>query len=202
LPGWRRSARNNKRADKQPKPCGPRKPSVKPSVDDIDRKALDCLNERQRERALHDKALKSTVSAELVLGAMTALRSGLSWNKDKDNKIEDLWAAEESAMTSTQFKCCSFLDRLAILHDSSISTAFSSEYKRRITALLILHEHKQNHGSTSDTTTRQLQRLNKLSRKPSSDIRTISKCAHSWLRFVEAWGFGGLVLPGPGHQGA
>lgn len=198
MPGWKRPATKSKQIDEPRKSC---KPS-KPPAGDIERKALNYLNKKQRERALRDKDLKTTVNDGLVLGAMTALSSGLSWREDKDNKIEDLWAAEESAITSTRFKRSSPVERLAILHDSSISTAYSSEYKRRITALLIHHELKQNRKSASDAATRQLQRLSELSRKPSANIKAVSACANSWLKFVEAWGLGGLVLPGPEHQSA
>jgi hypothetical protein len=172
----------------------------KPPVEDVGHKALAFLKKKQRERAPHKKA---TVSSELVLGAVAALLSGVSWIEDKNNKIEDLWAAEEFAITSERFKLSSPVERLAILHNSSVSTAFSSEYKRRITALLIQHELKQNRKSASNAATGQVRKLRKLSKKSPMNDQAVSLCANSWLRFVEAgWGLGGLVLPGPGHHGA
>jgi hypothetical protein len=169
-------------------------------LDDIERDALAFLNRKQRERALRDESLKSTVNREAILGAVAALRDGCSWNAE--NKIEDLWAAEDSVITSVRFKQSSPEERLTMLHESSISSAYWSEYKRRITALLIQHERKQTRKSTSNAATEQIHRLKKLSVKPLANTKGVLLTASAWLRFVEVWGLGGLVMPGPGHQRA
>jgi transposase len=161
-------------------------------LDDIERDALAFLNRKQRERALRDESLKSTVNREAILGAVAALRDGCSWNAE--NKIEDLWAAEDSVITSVRFKQSSPEERL--------TSAYWSEYKRRITALLIQHERKQTRKSTSNAATEQIHRLKKLSVKPLANTKGVLLTASAWLRFVEVWGLGGLVMPGPGHQRA
>jgi hypothetical protein len=194
LPGWRKPVKRSRLRDT------PYTQSVGNSGD-IKGDLLAYLNLKQRERALHDENLKSTVSCDLALGAFTAILSGLTWHKT--NKIEDLWAKGESdIITSERFKCSSPLERLAILYDSSVSDAFWNEFKRRILALLIQHDHKQPHKSASIGATGRVQGLEKLFRKVPANANAVSKCANSWIRWIEVWGFGGLVLPGPGHQGA
>lgn len=190
LPGWK------KPGGKGRKPC---KPPIQ-ELDDIERDALAVLNQKQRQRALHNEELKPTVDREAVLGAVAALRDGLSWNVK--NKIEDLWAAEESVITSDRFKRSSPAERLTMLYESSISTAYWSEYKRRITALLIQHERKQDCKSKSNAATEKAQRLRTLAGRSLANAKCLSLTANAWLRFVGVWGLGGLVMPGPGQQRA
>lgn len=135
------------------------------------------------------------MNREAVLGAIAALRDGLSWHCK--NRIEDLWAAYDAVVTSERFKCSPPTERLNMLHESAIATAYSSEYKRRITALLIQHERKQDRTSTSKTVTGNLQMLTGMS---SANAKDVAPTASAWLRFVEVWGLGGLLMPGPGHK--
>jgi hypothetical protein len=196
LPGWKSPDLISRQIDK---PCKPSKPSVGDS-DGIERDVLAYLNQKQRERFSRGENKKSTVSTEKVLGAVAALRSGLEWWKKTEDKIEDLWAVAESAITTTQFKHSSPVGRLAILHNSSVSEAFWSEFKRRMSALLFQHLRKQNHKNARNGARRQVQRPEMLCKKLPVNAEAMSACANSWLKFVEVWGLGGLILPGPRHQ--
>jgi hypothetical protein len=135
------------------------------------------------------------VNREAVLGAIAALRNGLSWHCE--NKIDDLWEAYVAIVASERFKRSPPTERLNMLHESVVSTTYSSEYKRRITALLIQHERKQDR--TSGTVTGKLQKLTGMS---SASAKDVAPTASAWLRFVEIWGLGGLLMPGPGHKRA
>lgn len=190
LPGWKKPGKKGKKPRKQPIE----------DLDDIERDALAFLNQKQRQRALQNEKLKSTVDREAVLGAVAALRNGLSWNVK--NNIEDLWAAEDSVITSDRFKRSSPAERLTMLYESSISTAYWSEYKRRVTALLIHHEGKQGRKSTSNAATEKARKLKTLAGRSLADAKCLSLTANAWLRFVGVWGLGGLVMPGPGQQRA
>jgi hypothetical protein len=121
------------------------------------------------------------VNETFVQGAVEQILSGYLWHIDEKNKIGDLWA-EESIITSEQFKDRSHSEHLVILYNLSVSSVFSNEFKRRILVLLMNHERKQIRTSASD--------------------RAISDSANGWLRWIECWGFGGLLLPGPGYQSA
>jgi hypothetical protein len=194
LPGWKKCDAVSKRRRKQPsKKLDNIQTSEK--LDEIQRDALAFLNQKQRERAQNNEKLESTVSRETVLGAIAALRDGLSWHCE--NSIEGLWLAYDAVVASERFKCSLPAERLNMLHESVILTAYSTEYKRRITALLIQHERKQDRTSTGETATEKLQRLTGMS---SANAKDVAPTAAGWLRFVEVWGLGGLLMPGPGHK--
>jgi len=194
LPGCKKCGVVSKRRRKQPsKRLNNAQPSEK--LDDIQRDALAFLNQRQQERAQDNESLKCTVSRETVLGAIAALRDGLSWHSE--NSVESLWLDYDVVVASERFKCSPPTERLNMLHESVISTSYASEYKRRITALLIQHERKQDRTSTGETTTGKLQRLTGMS---SANAKDVAPTASGWLRFMEVWGLGGLLMPGPGHK--
>lgn len=190
LPGWRKCGSTGKKQVK----------TVVTKLDDIQREGLAFLNHRQGQRARDNPQLKSSVSRTAVLGALAALREGYSWNVD--NKVQDLWAECSSLFASKRFKQSSPTERLSILHEDSNSSACSSEYKRRITALLIQHERQQKRTNKSDRAKEKARDVAEHKKKSRANITDAMQTARAWSRFIEVWGLGGLVMPGPGYKQA
>lgn len=188
IPGWVKSNKKRKCQRKQP---------IR-ELDKIEHGALAFLRQRQRERACENEELVPTVNREAVLGGIAALREGYVWNCK--NKVETLWAnKDESFTTSEQFKRSSPIERLGLLHTHATSSAHVNECRRRITALFIHHECKQKGVSTGKKAAEDLARMTGL---PFTSAKDVDPTAQSWLRFMEVWGLGGLVIPGYGHKAA
>jgi hypothetical protein len=142
--------------------------------------------------------LKTTVDRASVLGVVTEIRDGYAWNEG--NAIGHLWESAKDSITATEaFEASTPVRRLAMLHEDAISSAHLGECKRRLTALLIHHECKQRNVAVGEKATETFERLTGL---PLKSATSMDQTACAWLKFIEGWGFGGLVLAGAGHRSA
>jgi len=157
--------------------------------------ALDFLNERQSERARENKKLKSSVDCELVRGALAALREGYAWTRDKD--LGDLWRSDDSATPTGSSEGGSPIQRLAISYKKTFTTLRSGEYRRVILALLMHHECRKSGIQVSREGNTELEKLTGFPFQSIGDFRC---AAQSWLRVINSWGMGGLMLLGPSHR--
>lgn len=197
LPGF---VRRRKARGEPPNPKRRRKDITSEEIgEEVDEElllALAFLNERQRERARKDSKLKPTVDCGIVRGALAALHDGYAWNCDND--IASLWTLDDSAIPPVIFEGGSPLPRLAVLYKRTLASAHSGEYKRRILALLIHHECRKSGIPMSNEGSEELEKLAELSFQSTNDLRLT---AQSWLRVINSWGMGGLMMPGPGQRG-
>lgn len=202
LPGWtkRRESRGTKRkaADTPTASDEHKAEDLDDGLAKIQEEALAYLNKRQRARARRKRKIKPTVEPAVVRGAIKALREGHVWNCE--NNIEDLWAGDNPILISDDFKRSSPMRRLGMLHADAISSVHSNECKRRITALLIHDGHKQAASIVEDSNELPAAELAQLIGLPAVSAKNAISTARGWLRFIGAWGLGGLVLPGPGHR--
>lgn len=213
LPGWiRRDTVDSETAalKRQREQSGVEQPVVVPrkpkrrrtgpvdKLDSFQRQALSFLNQRQAQRAQENEHLERSVDRESVLGVIAAIRDGHAWNED--NAIGRLWAGAKDSITTTEaFKASTPVRRLAMLHGDAISSAHLGECKRKFTALLIHHECKQRNVAVGKKATETFEKLTGL---PLTSATSMNQTACAWLKFVEVWGLGGLVLAGPGHRSA
>jgi hypothetical protein len=157
--------------------------------------ALNFLNERQSERARKDKTLSSSVDCAVVRGALAALRDGYAWICNND--IGDLWKTDDSATLTGSSEGSSPIQRLAESYKRTLATLHSGEYRRRILALLMHHECRKSGIHVSNEGNKELEKLIGFSFQSISDFRNT---AQSWLRVINSWGMGGLMMLGPSHR--
>jgi len=150
------------------------------------------LNQKERERAREANRKMKPVDPVIVKGAIAALRAGQEWHDD--NLISGLWSWEDKAELT---QSATPIQRLTMLYENVSSSAHLVAFKTRILILLWLHECKQNRIKISKGDSKEVEEKTGLS---FGKATVVDKNARSWLVFVEAWGIGGLVMPGAGHS--
>lgn len=198
---------------RQETPCDGPIPEPDQGLDEqsneLQQKAERFFEQRRRQRCQGDGPLKPALTWKVAQNAITALRIGYEWNCE--NNIEDLWVSKDPVASNEPPKDVSPLRRLTRLYSSVVSSEHSNEVRRRIIALLIHHECRENRIST---------RRVKAARKGKGteegkewDLKYAEKTglsfdhaikvnytAYAWIKFIRAWGIGGLVMPGPGQR--
>lgn len=150
------------------------------------------LNHKERERAREADRKMKPVDPVTVEGAIAALFAGQEWHHG--NVISDLWSSEDKAELT---QSTTPIQRLTMLYNNVSSSAHSVAFKRRILISLWLHECKQNRIKINRGESKEVEEKTGLS---FGKAAVVDKAARGWLRFIEAWGIGGLVMPGAGHS--
>lgn len=159
--------------------------------------ALAFLNERQGLRNKEAKTQKSAVDSSVVRSALEALHDGYAWICD--HEIGELWTSDDLVISPEPYEGNSPLQRLAISFQKTFATVRFGEYKRRILALLMHHECRKNGICISKEGDKELENLIGF---PFRGIYDFRSTAQAWLRVINSWGLGGLMMPGLGGRSA
>jgi hypothetical protein len=179
------------------------------------RDAMAFFAQRQKKRNQEDGLSKATLTWEVARDAFTALRKGHQWTTEND--ISKLWKPKDHVTADESPGDISQLQRLGKLHESVLSTQHSSEIKRRLTALLIHHEYKVNSIPIKMLKVRRKKKAVEMQKvvekekdwecglaKPTglsfATATDALNTAYAWIKFMKAWGLGGLVIPAPANR--
>lgn len=167
------------------------------------------FEQRRRQRCQGDGPLKPALTWKVAQNAITALRIGYEWNCE--NNIEDLWISKDPVTSNEPPEDVAPLRRLTRLYNSVLSSEHSNEVRRRIIALLIHHECRENRISTRRV--KAARKGTKIEEGKEWNLRyaeitgmcfdhaiKVNYTAYAWIKFIRAWGIGGLVMPGAGQR--
>lgn len=169
------------------------RPESQEVEDEFQQKALAFFAQRQRERAREGEISQPTLTWNVAQKAIAALQEGFKWNCEND--VGELWVSREPVIASDSSENCSPLQRLTKMYESVLSSAHSTEVKRRIIALLIHHECQEHRISI-----KKRKRKQRETGLPIDTATVINFTAYAWIRFVRSWGLGGLVIPDTGAR--
>lgn len=178
------------------------------------------LERRQKEALEKEKPQKRPLTWKAAQKILVVLQEGNKFIEDNESEIVKLWNVEESQRDVQVSKNSSFLRRVAVLHEGISSNLHLDTIKTRLTALLIYHEWKTNKipvanltGTTGkrkckrkDISKRQ-KRAMEWNAKPVektglsfNSAGLVHRSAYGLIRFMKAWGLGGLLLLGLGQK--
>jgi hypothetical protein len=168
--------------------------------------AVAFFAQRQKKRNQEDGSSKATLTWKVARDVFTSLRNGHQWNTTND--ISKLWISKDPVNADGLPGDISQLQRLARLHEGVLSTEHSNEVKRRLTALLIHHECKENGIPIKKLKTKGKRKEVKERKSWDSDLAKPTglsfatatdalNTSYAWIKFTKAWGLGGLVIPPP-----
>jgi hypothetical protein len=171
--------------------------------------AVAFFAQRQKGRNQEGEPPKPALTWIVAQNALTALEDGHKWITEND--VSDLWVSKDPVTADGPSEDISPLQRLAMLYESVLSSEHSNEVKRRLTALLIHHECQVNRIPVSKLMGKGKRKefgkgkdWNCEFAKPTGvsfgTATDALNTAYAWIKFIKAWGLGGLVMPAPGYR--